>query len=882
MTQILTNNVNNSIILTLNNVQSPDSNVISLDAGESILYDSVAVTDILDPNYNVNLIQEYIDAGVLLNETLGAAHESELELLSQANLTINLSTGIPEVKNVVTALTDNLQVLPVVDQAGNVLCVYYKSIQGMLISTDFGATQTLINNDNLLFPDEITSFAVQVYESFNGTLRIVKRLFIGTLREGVKTFTPGVDLTYVDFEPDAVVGVSSDGALFKNTTIIHIITKDESDNQYVANDPRLDPETRKNANGVYYPISPQVVQTFTTFCPTFVLALVNSPNNCGCPLFIASRSIHTDITHTTVINSITGAITESDSTPIIIYDTKVVLKYLHSNIYRNNVLTDTILSSQFPTTDTYNTFIANNRWLVLQENSSVQSHTDILTCGDFPEHILDTITEYTPFGAVVILKQPISEGGVSNRLFRIACSKDISAIPVIDEIDLTGIQDGKLKNISYLNEAGAGTYSFFITTDRTVWRYSSVVGSWEQFIFVDNPISYLSTTLQNGVLSVSGFGSLNDLSNFILVPKDSSSVKYIGLLGTELGLISYDLILKDNLFVADVKYGRTLLNNVTKVSTTDIKVALTSKGIYAFVCSYAKQIPIVYYNNTSCSYLNNYRSDLTKTVSYLKHDVETTSDYPYYVNNDTLYINSVPSDEQLSYDPVLIDNTAIYDIISPTYTFKLNTLQTDTILVEALSSILGYKYYFPTITERVISSANKAERNILQLDEFNHYFKMNFINGISTTIDTGTALIVSKQSNVILPIFVDNGFTRTSIVCIRFDGKVILPVDITQILVKQDSTTYLNDQYQTTLTFSEPFTGTIFTKPEEGATTKNVSGFFTLINHGLEKYPQVQLDSSLMSVLNDIKYVDLNRLEISFKSPVDGTITLVATATSGG
>jgi hypothetical protein len=200
---------------------------------------------------------------------------------------------------------------------------------------------------------------------------------------------------------------------------------------------------------------------------------------------------------------------------------------------------------------------------------------------------------------------------------------------------------------------------------------------------------------------------------------------------------------------------------------------------------------------------------------------------------------------------------------------KLSYFKYDSVLVTALKQDIAYKYYFPNITERIISSKNKIEVDILQLDEFKHPMKMNFITDMPYTYSVDDIILISNSTSVVLPTFIDNGITRNSFVCISNTNKVILPASIVQ-------TVLISGQYTTTLTFSEAFSGTIFINTETGVTTENVVGLFAIVQHDLDRLPQVELDSSVAGILNDIRYIDRNRLEISFKSEVDTTITLVA------
>jgi hypothetical protein len=822
------------------------------------------------------LIQSYIDSGILLNQQVVGITKSELELLFQGNLTVNLNTGIPELKaNPVLSGIDNIQLLPA-NSYGKTSYIYYKSVQGMSVSSDFGVSQALISNDNLKFPDEITSFAVQVYDSNNGVLQEVNRLFIGTLREGVKTFTPGKDFTYVDFEPDAsIVGAP----LFKNSLTTTLITKDENNVEYDINGIgslyglTLD-ANRKNANGIYYPISPQSTYTFTNFCATFVIALVNNPTNSGCPILIATRSKHFAITTTTVINSITGVASNPTVNTANNYETKLVFKYLHSKIYNNGDLVDTIPVINQPVT-----YVADNRWCILTNGSFITAPIQ-----GFKEHITDVITEYTPDGAIFVLKGLIiGETGLSNTLYKITCSTNISAIPVISLLGSDAADEmpipGKINSISYVKDIASNNYYIFIAQNEVVYKYSSYNSTWIEFLNPGNTITYFSTSINsNGILDSAGTLWLKELTKFVMIPKNNTPNEYTGILSSELGLIIYNLKLVNNEFIAGAKSARTTLQNVAKSIISDLQTNIFGENIRVLTCSYSSQIPRMFYENTNCLRLINDSSDLVKNVYYLKSDAEP-DDSIYYVTANSAAINYMLSPEQLIYNPVLVNSDYAYNLISPMYEYKLSNLTYDDILVNELQDNIVYKYYYPYVKERIISSISPAERNILTLTDFKHLIKMPYLNQVnSSNIILGTPIDISNQSIIVLQdtyaikqtgpsTFVYNAF-----VCIDLAGNVVIPTSITTLLAA-------NGLFSTTITFRFNFSGRIYqTYTETDPVSYTVSGLFLLISHNMGAYPQVildELDPTLWDKLNDIRYVDPNRLEISFKSEINTTISLL-------
>lgn len=909
MSHVLTNNTGSSIILTLNNVTSPEANVISMAPGESLLYDEVIITNQLDPNYNVPLIYEYIDAGILLNQEIQGVTESELQLMSQGNTVVDLITGIPKLlSKVVTEGIDNLQVLPVSNPTGALQYIYYKSIQGMSISMDFGKSQTLISNVNLLYPNEITSFAVQVYESNNGVLQPVNRLYIGTLREGVKTFTPGVDTTYVNFDENASFNEIS--PIFKNSL--------EEVIQNVTTGP------------IYTPVSD--IKTFPTFCPTFVLAIINTPYNSGCPIFIASRSIQTLVT-TDVDYTIDPDNPTTGSYSQINTQRKIFFKYLHSNIYQYSNIYQNNVNIQTPFFDDGGSppLPLYNKWILLQETNNwgfvplIHDISGIITevggndyndnlYGEntedqfFASDIVDVITEYIPTGALVLLKYPGPNGGegsypLSNSLYKITCFESLvdpitklPNRPIISTIALpnTGAfsygNQWDVRNMSYLFEIGSSKFNIFLTEPNNVWRYSSVsnIGIanteatviWEQLLYNGNIVSYFDTAVTNGILTVGGTTSLKELAGFVVLPKNNTINNYIALLASEIGLIFYSLKLINNIFEPGAKTTRTLLTNIAKFPISDIKTSISGESLYAFTSSYASQIPRTYYENTNCLQLVDNQLSLMKDVYYLKPNIEN-SDSPYYVTENFLRVNYVPSMEQLSHDPVLINANYSYNLKSAEYNFKLSKLSDDHILVDCLLSSLAYKYYIPYITERIISSVSPAEPDILELHDYKHAFKANIVFiSFDTDLSSYTQISVSKQQIVTLPgTYIFDYFfgDYTSFVCIGLDNSVIIPSNIST--VKNTS-----GEFVSYLTFTSAFSGTIYMHTNTvGPVPFAVSGLFAVLdysNGGLYPsltgyYPQVSLDSSVLGLLNDIRYIDANRLEISFTSAVNTIVNLI-------
>ena len=169
----------------------------------------------------------------------------------------------------------------------------------------------------------------------------------------------------------------------------------------------------------------------------------------------------------------------------------------------------------------------------------------------------------------------------------------------------------------------------------------------------------------------------------------------------------------------------------------------------------------------------------------------------------------------------------------------------------------------PYITERIISNVSPMEKT-LQLSEFKHAFTLNCPDGVGVISGLGQRIKITNRQIVSLQGVV---VYDTSFLCISTDSSVVLPVSIIETDV-------------VTLTFAASFTGVIYLQSTLDLDSVAVSvelpviGLFSVLKHNLGKYPQVSLDSSVSSLLNDIRYVDQDSLEISFISPVNTVVNL--------
>lgn len=141
-------------------------------------------------------IKRYIASGILSdNELIPTPPTVGIDSISTCNYSILLNDNSSANKTNISyeATSNHLQIFTA-SYKETIVAVYYRDSDGISYSLDNGKniikiTGTLENN--LEFPEEITSCAALVYtDTYNSSL-VKTKLYIGTLREGLKSISPG-------------------------------------------------------------------------------------------------------------------------------------------------------------------------------------------------------------------------------------------------------------------------------------------------------------------------------------------------------------------------------------------------------------------------------------------------------------------------------------------------------------------------------------------------------------------------------------------------------------------------------------------------------------------------------------------------------------------
>lgn len=158
--------------------------------GEIITEDMLNLT----PEQRSIFIGRYIKSGILSDNTLTPTPPTVgIETVSTCNYAIQLTeNGSTNKLNVSYDTLDHLQTYPV-SYVDTLLAIYYRDVDGISYSLDSGKNIIQVKateETNLKYPEEITSCAALVYSDvYNSSLKT--RLYIGTLREGLKSIEPG-------------------------------------------------------------------------------------------------------------------------------------------------------------------------------------------------------------------------------------------------------------------------------------------------------------------------------------------------------------------------------------------------------------------------------------------------------------------------------------------------------------------------------------------------------------------------------------------------------------------------------------------------------------------------------------------------------------------
>ncbi len=486
-TKLLENTTDSTIMLEVSNTTDEynvGSIVKPLESDAVVFYEDVVISDTLSTKYNADIINGYIKTGILSDTTLSPTPpKTEIDGVLGSTHTINHALRKISQSN----SESHLEVFYATDTNDTVKVIAYRDLDGISYSLDLGKSSIKIPTAGLNYPSEITSVAIQLYqyETANG----IPKIWIGTLREGLLSYTIGADSWVSE------TNLEKSDASINGTFLFRRSLRNENFN---SNDPII--QQTQNTKDRYLP---------GDYEPVYILGIINNPVDAGVPLCLYVNAHKEDIG--------TGKLALYSFT-IYKYLVPVVKKYTLDTNY--SVWRHALKS--LPTD-----------WILYKKNKITSNEiVDILKSIPYKASPIFTASDSQILTAASVYSRKYNKFCVE--LFKLNAAADING----SDVNFTISRDFDI-NDSICIEAnkfsGLSTYKehIFITEREKIWRYSGSWGLWfdasgttpeynfrlsHDYKFTLNaPVTYLS--------GLRGFG--------ILPGKDSLS--FIGLLNTDFG-----------------------------------------------------------------------------------------------------------------------------------------------------------------------------------------------------------------------------------------------------------------------------------------------------------------------------------------------------------
>lgn len=636
--------------------------VMYLQPDEQLLYSSVVDGDPKSPEYNLDRVLQLVGTGVL-SDTEIVIKKPDIQLNSITPISfvseLRSETSIRMTSRSYTQAQNHLEIIPITNDEDELLIIYYRDVEGMSYSLDGGNSIITISNSNLIYPNEVTSAAVQIFESPLNSRPILK-LFIGTLREGIKSFTPNKDLTYVDetgyefvytVATEAVPGEDpihpDDGLpkaptyrndfLFRHYTRNLISTTDSSDGTpYLKYDGREGDTYSHTADG---------------YAPTFILGILNYPINNGCPIIAYSR-------------------TQKDGQDNYKFMVKMLSNVRYNMTTVNNNIFRTVVSSDI---DVSHDLKSKNNWVLIQQNDVIKYNIGLPI---LQNNILD-ITDYVSKVDTVFTLQKLKYTDTKFRNTILSIKSNVSyegLAPTLSAEYLNEMPDEikynrDVNSICVFDDVVYSNRYVFLTSDDSVWVYN---GEWKPFIHKD--LSYdnvntkyfttglteaflLTDTLSNKQYDLTGF------SGFTLSKLPNTLNLVFGFLSTAIGVIRYYLDVRADgiaIRISPTIKPRVIQPDMPKCKMTDF-TGVFGTGII-LGCNYSNPVKSIYHNNELCYHISSMSSSIEQTEvasrnNYVVKDENLTD---YITNNLSSVIAIQPSDQVLT---LFINRAPALDVI---------------------------------------------------------------------------------------------------------------------------------------------------------------------------------------------------------------------------
>lgn len=549
--RLLTNPADNSIVLKLyknftDGITTKDI-IYNISNKQSLLYSDIVDSNKSSAFYNEDIISEYISLGVLSDTLIQpSAPMASYANTTGANHSISLNSLGQLLKTQASAASDNLETTYCPDINDKIRLIAYRGLTGISYSADGGAT--ILATPSLSYPSEVTSVAIQAYDQYNVQLGKPK-IFIGTLREGLKSYTIGDSEWKLEGDLEFVTpnGVSS--TVQKERYFLFRQSKFKS----------VDTVSQIEPDGYKYK------QEAGNFEPCYVVNIANYPLEAGNPILVYSRT-------TIEYNTGTNDITDRQITTKNYF--RYLVKYLHPaskklvldttyNIYRavdkdisnlcvwkevdssetgttqaTQIIGNTQAKYTFAINTTVPTFSFTKLPQVIDINKSVPYEKAALSTDAVSNLTALTTVKNNRYLIELYKIEAFNEIGSDYRGIKIHKYIDVGSNIVIEASNFSGLS-------VYTDSANK---HIFLTEQEKIWRYSNT-SWWKSGAYIIPWLTSSDSTKLNFRLSADNLfvdqdiatTYLKGLKGFGIIPNKKSG-EYLGILASDLGHVVLNLI----------------------------------------------------------------------------------------------------------------------------------------------------------------------------------------------------------------------------------------------------------------------------------------------------------------------------------------------------
>jgi hypothetical protein len=609
----------------------------SFKPNEAVFFHDFLVDDATSVFYNREKIYSYISQNIL-SDSYFAPNPPTITLYGTTNNTHSLSLTLSDSFNKTNTLNsrNHLSCSYVLDSyLSSIKVIVYRDIDGISYSIDGGLSCIKITNDGLLYPNEITSYAIQAHTSIH-TSDSKSKIFIGTLREGLKSFTIGESVVWQQEGSDQMI-LTGNTPLTPDSVNNLLMFKYSFSN--VTSTYPDDPQLIKTPDGILYDY------IGVDYAPCYVLAVNNYPLAAGNGILVF------------VNNGIVEKRNPGLSEDYVIIEPKYLylFKYLHSSTKQYTVSGKGYLETSETLTNFIDwTCIADPTTRIPYVSSPVTSLSAFPIIYDQLKQIpFMPSTEYTSLTSGDLLAVTEQESiSYACNLYSLTGHNHIQGIQErglvftsLPQLNLVNkIESTNYSGLSYAT-IGSNTY-VFLTEKDSVWycNLTDTIPAWSKLLaptdlYLDSNLSF---TLNNPRTSLTGLGG------FGIFQSRKTKDLLIGIFTSDLGYVQCSIINTAgvlSLSVGSLQFKSDMHSNCLRdllvISDKDIALScgleLEPVTGYNLPSSYGPAVKYSLYMPEVTSNLPSTVSDSSITTSIYKNFTSTESPDPVFYNNSNIF-----------------------------------------------------------------------------------------------------------------------------------------------------------------------------------------------------------------------------------------------------